>query len=148
MEINQESTDLFFCEAAMMMTSKAPLQRLDVCIVATKNYVFAVPMKSVGMYFVLTTIKTHNLFQDVNIPEGVKRLITNSSSVEDLENSIKNLLENNDLYIYPVAGNSSFKFRGFLGKHTLRIGIDKMRWTSFSPTKGAASKLFRKFYGQ
>lgn len=148
MEIKPESTELFFCDSAMMMTSKSPLQRLDVCIVATQNYVFAVPMKSVGMYLVLTTIKTHNLFQDVNIPEGVKRLITSANTIGDVENSMKNLLENNDLYIYPVQGNSSFKFRGFLGKHTLRIGIDRMRWASFGPSKGAVSKLFRKFYGQ
>lgn len=148
MEINQDSKDLFFCDNAMLITSKTPLQRLDVCIVATRNYVFAVPMKSIGMYVIVNTIKTHQFFQGTTIPEGVKGLIANSNSIGELENSLKALLEDNPLYMYPVNGNSSFKFRGFLGKHTLRIGIDKLRWASFGPIKSAESKRFRAFYNQ
>ena len=142
------STTTFFCDNAMLMTSRAPLQRLDVCLVATPNYIFTVPMKAVGMYLLVTTIKTHQFFQDVDIPTGVKRLIENSNSAEELETSMKALLEDNNLYVYPVQGNSSFKFRGFFGKQTLRIGIDKLRWASFSPNKSAESKRFRAFYGQ
>lgn len=146
MELNDPS--LFFCDNAFMMTSKAPMQRLDVCVVATPNFIFTIPMKAVGMYLLVSTIKTHQFFQDATIPEGTKRLIENASNTEELEQSMTALLEENKMYIYPVAGNSSFKFRGFLGKHTLRIGIDKLRWTSIMPNKSAESKRFRAFYGQ
>jgi hypothetical protein len=68
----------------MMMTSRSPLKKVDVCLVGTRNYLFAVPMKTVGMYVMLTTFKTHQFFQDVSIPEGVQRVIQNAQSVEEL----------------------------------------------------------------
>lgn len=148
MEISSDSRQVFFCDNAIMITSQAPMQRLDVCVVATQNYVFALPKKSVGFYMVMNTVKTHQLFQGKTMEEGVKELIARAEDVQDLEKSLSNLLENDEKYVYRVHGNSSFKFRGFFGKHTLRIGITRMKWSSFGPSNSADSKRFRAFYGQ
>jgi hypothetical protein len=148
MEISSNSTQVFYCENAIMITSQAPMQRVDVCLVGTQNYVFALPKKSVGFYMVMNTVKTHQLFQGKTIEEGARELIARAEDVQDLEKSFSNLLENDEKYVYRAHGNLSFKFRGLFGKHTLRIGITRMKWSSFGPSKSADSKRFRAFYGQ
>lgn len=148
MTLSNDSNQVFYTPNAMMITSQAPMQRVDVCLVGTPSYIFALPKKSVGFYVVMNTIKTHQLFLGSSMEEGVKELIERAADVQDLENSLSNLLEHDDKYVYRVHGNLSFKFRGFLGRHTLRIGINKMRWSSFGATPSSESKRFRTFYGQ
>jgi hypothetical protein len=92
------------------------MKNVDVCLVSTKDYVFYVPKKSVGMFVVLNTITTHQFFEGVSIEEGVRKIIDDSESVEGLEKSMIALLEDDEKYVHKIADKSSFKFKGFLGE--------------------------------
>ena len=144
----QANQDYVYYEMGAMQTIKSPMKHFDVCIVGTKKYIFVIPIKSVGFFMILNTIKTHQLFDGVSIPEGVKKLIDQSNTVAELEESMCALLEDNDLYIYDLENLHSFKFRGFLGRHTLRMARSKMHWAAVGPKKKADSKEMRTFYGQ
>jgi len=124
------------------MNSKQPMKNIDVAIVATKKYLFFVPKKTVGMFFVLNTIKTHKLFEGVDIEQGVKNLIEQSNSLEELESSMIALLENDEKYVHHIEDKKSFKFRGFLGKHTLRMSIGGTNWSSFMLATASPSSIY------
>lgn len=137
----------FYCDQALVMTSKAMMQTINACIVSTKDYVFIVPQKTVGLFVVINTIKTHQLFSGTSVAQGTENLVKSCRNVEELENAMKNLLEEKEIYVYKVSELTSFKFRGFLGKHTVRMAKGAS-WTSISPSPKAASKAFRTFHGQ
>ena len=143
-----ENQDYVVYDSGMMMNSKQPMQNLDVCLVSTKNHVFYVPKKSVGMFLVLNTIKTHQYFEGVTIEQGVRKLIDKSETVEELEKSLTALLEDDEKYVHNIAEKKSFKFRGFLGKHTLRMSTGGANWSSVMAQGKGNSKLFRAFHGQ
>ncbi len=144
----QENANYVHYHDALVMTSKSPTTRIDACVVSTKDYVFLVPKKSTGEFILLETTKKHNFFNGVPVQDGVAKMVQGASSVEELENSFKELLENDDKYVHKVADKKSFKFRGFLGKHTLRMSTGGMNWTSAMPTGKGVSKEFRAFHGQ
>jgi len=141
------SQDYVYYESGLMMNSKQPMKNTDVCLVSTKDYVFYVPKKSVGMFVVVNTIKTHQFFDGVTIEEGVKKVIENAASVEDLEKSMIALLEDDEKYVHKIADKKSFKFKGFLGKHTLRMATSG-GWSSVMANGKGNSKEFRTFHGQ
>jgi hypothetical protein len=140
--------DYCYYPSGLMMNSKQPMKNVDVVVLGTKNYIFFIPKKTVGLFFVLNTIKTHRLFEGVDIETGVKNIIENSNNVEELESSMIALLEEDDKYVHPISEKKSFKFRGFLGKHTLRMSTGGTNWFSIMPNGKGNSKLFRTFYGQ
>lgn len=137
-----------FYENATAMNAKQPMQTATVCVVATKDYIFMVPQKTLGFFLVLNTITNHRLFEGVSIIEGVKKLIANSEDTNMLEQSFCELLDNDERYVHRLTDKTSFKFRGFLGKHTLRMAIGLTNWSSVSPNGKGNSKEFRQFYGQ
>lgn len=143
-----EKQDYVIYDSGMMMNSKQPMQNVDVCLVSTKNYIFYVPKKSVGMFVILNTIKTHQFFDGVSIEEGVRKLIDKAETVEDLEKSMTALLEDDEKYVHKIADKKSFKFRGFLGKHTLRMSTGGTNWSSVMAQGKGNSKEFRAFHGQ
>jgi hypothetical protein len=141
--------DYVFYEQSLVMMSKQPLSRSNATVVGTKNYIFLVPTKTIGMFLVLDTIKTHSFFQGVSIPQGVQKLIESSETVNDLEESLKALLQNDDKYVYHLPEWPSFKFKGFLGKHTLRISKGGLGANTSVMVEGKGlSKEFRAYYGQ
>ncbi len=140
--------EYLFYKKGTMMTIKSPMKNFTVCTVATKNYVFLIPIKSMGTFLIVTTFKNHEFFDGVSVEEGVEKLISNSDTVEALENSLINLLDGDEKYVYKIDEMSSFKFKGFLGKHTLRMARGKMHWASISPTGKGLSKEMRAYYGQ
>jgi hypothetical protein len=143
-----EKTDFVYYPSGMMMNSKQPMKNVDVCLVSTKDYVFYVPKKSVGMFVVLSTITTHQFFEGVSIEEGVSAIIKDSDSVQDLEKSMIALLEDDDKYVHKIADKSSFKFKGFLGKHTVRMSTGGTNWSSVMANGKGLSAEFRAFHGQ
>lgn len=143
-----EKQDFLYYESGLMMNSKQPMKSVDTCCVATKDYIFFVPKKSVGMFVILNTITTHQYFDGVSITEGVRKLVDNASTVEELEKSMIALLENDEKYVHKIADKKSFKFRGFLGKHTLRMSTGGANWSSIMINGKGLSKEFRSFYGQ
>ncbi|MGV3631659.1 MAG: hypothetical protein ACO1O6_10640 [Bacteroidota bacterium] len=140
--------DYVFYESGMMMNSRQPMKQMDVAVVGTKNYVFFVPKKTVGLFFVLNTIKTHQYFAGVSIEDGVRKLVSEASSVDELEKSMIALLEDDEKYVYEVGAQKSFKFRGFLGKHSLRTSTGGTNWSSVTVNGKGKSKEMRAFYGQ
>jgi hypothetical protein len=100
------------------------------------------------MFVILNTIKTHKYFEGVSIEEGVKNLIKNSDTVSDLEKSFIALLEDDDKYVHRIEDKKSFKFRGFLGKHTLRMSTGGANWSSVMAKGKGKSKEFRAYHGQ
>ena len=143
-----ENQDYVYYDSGLMMNSKQPMKNVDVCLISTKDYVFYVPKKSVGMFVVLNTITTHQYFDGVSIEEGVKKIINHSNSAEELENSLIALLENDEKYVHKIADKKTFKFRGFFGKHTLRMSTGGTNWSSIMANGKGNSKLFRAFHGQ
>lgn len=143
-----ENTDYVFYESGLMMNSKQPMKQVDVCVVSTKDYIFYVPKKTVGMFVVLNTIKTHKLFEGKSIEQGVADLIAQAETVADLEKSMMALLEDDEKYVHKISDKKSFKFKGFLGKHTLRMSTGGTNWSSIMAKGKGKSKEFRAFHGQ
>ncbi len=143
-----QNQDYVVYDSGFVMNSKQPMKQVDVCVVGTKNYIFYVPKKTVGLYYLLNTIKTHQFFEGVSIEDGVKKLISQSATPEDLEKSMIALLEDDEKYVHEIKLQKSFKFRGFLGKHTLRMSLGGTNWSSVSPSGKGKSKEMRSFYGQ
>jgi hypothetical protein len=143
-----ENQDYVYYDSGLMLNSKQPMKNVDVCLVSTKDYVFYIPKKTVGMFVILNTIKTHKYFEGVSIEEGVKNLIKNSDTVSDLEKSFIALLEDDDKYVHRIEDKKSFKFRGFLGKHTLRMSTGGANWSSVMAKGKGKSKEFRAYHGQ
>ncbi|MES2587818.1 MAG: hypothetical protein V4622_02490 [Bacteroidota bacterium] len=143
-----ENQDYVMYDAGMVMNSKQPMKQVDVCVVGTKNYVFYVPKKTVGLYYLFNSIKTHQFFDGVSIEDGIKKLIAQSETAEDLEKSMIALVEDDEKCVHEIKLQKSFKFRGFLGKHTLRMSTGGLNWSSVSPMGKGKSKAMRTFYGQ
>ncbi len=143
-----EKTDYVVYDSGLMMNSKQPMKQVDVCLVSTKDYVFYVPKKTVGMFVVLNTIKTHKLFEGKSIEQGVRDLIAQAETKEDLEKSMIALLEDDEKYVHKIADKKSFKFKGFLGKHTVRMSTGGTNWSSVMAKGKGNSKEFRTFHGQ
>ena len=143
-----ENQDYVCYDSGLMMNSKQPMKNVDVCLVSTKDYVFYVPKKSVGMFVVLNTITTHQYFDGVSIEQGVRTVVDNSESAEDLEKSMIALLEDDEKYVHKIADKKKFGFKGFLGKHTLRMSTGGSNWSSVMANGKGNSKAFRGFHGQ
>lgn len=143
-----QDQDYTYYESGLMLNSKQPMKNVDVCLVGTKDYVFYIPKKTVGMFVILNTIKTHKFFDGVSIEQGVKNLIEKAESVSALETGLIALLEDDEKYVHKIADKKSFKFRGFLGKHTLRMSTGGANWSSVMAKGKGNSKEFRTFHGQ
>lgn len=145
----EQNKDYVFYEDSGVMNSKQPMTILNATVVGTKNYVFFIPTKTTGLFLILDTIKNHSYFQGISIPEGVKKLIDHSNTIADLEESLKALLQEDEKYVHFIPEWPSFKFKGFLGNHTLRLGKGGTgAWSSVTVKGKGKSKEFRIFYGQ
>ncbi|MBD3636670.1 MAG: hypothetical protein HUJ25_04955 [Crocinitomicaceae bacterium] len=140
-----DSSECLLVEDALAMNSHMPMKQVHSCVVCTKNFYFVVPTKTVGMFVLFDTIKNHAFFEGLSIQDGLKKLISETSSVDELESKLKELLENNDKYIFDLSEAKSTKIKGFLGKKTFMYRRSKS-WASFSPKTKAAGKLLADFY--
>lgn len=143
-----EKQDYLIYDSAFVMNSKQPMKQIDVCAVCTKNYIFYIPKKTVGLFLLFNTIRNHSYFNGVSVEAGVRRLVQDAPSVEELEKSLIALVEGDEKCVHKISDQSSFKFRGFLGKHTLRMATALTNWSSISPNGRGNSKEMRAFYGQ
>lgn len=140
-----ENSEVLIIEDAMAMNSKMPMKQIYSCVVCTKDYFFVVPTKTVGMFVIFDTIKNHSHFEGLTIQEGLKKMRNESESAEDYENKLKDLLDNNDNYIFKLDEAKSTKVKGFLGKKTFMYRKPKS-WSSFSPKSKAEGKALAEFY--
>lgn len=139
------SEDYLLIEDALAMNSKMPMKQIYSCVICTKDYFFIVPTKSIGVFVIFNTIKDHDFFKGLSIPEGLKRLANEAENVQELEDKLKELLENNENYIFDLSEAKSVKIKGFLGKKTLTYRKG-MGYASFTPKKKDAGKALKEFY--
>lgn len=137
--------DCFLVEDSIGMNSKMPMKQIYSSVVCTKNYFFVVPTKSIGTFILFNSIKEHSFFDGISIPEGLKKMINECEDVGQLEDKLKDLLENNDNYIFDLSEAKSKKIKSFLGKKTFMYRKG-MGWASFSPKSKATGKLLVEFY--
>lgn len=145
----QQDQDYVVYDETFVATSKQPMKHSYATLVATKNKLFLVPTKTIGLFLILDTIKTHSFFQGVPISEGVRKIIASANTIEELEDSFSALLQDDPKYVYVLEEWPIFKFQSFLGKHTLRLakGGFPASWTAIGVKGRALSKQFRTFYG-
>ncbi|MCG8577068.1 MAG: hypothetical protein MI810_19460 [Flavobacteriales bacterium] len=142
----ENGKDCLLIEDAMAMNSKMPMKQIYSCVVCTKDHFFIVPTKSIGMFVLFNTIKNHAFFEGLSIPEGLRKIVKETESVDELEDKLKDLLENDEKYIFAFADAKDHKIKGFLGKKTLTYRKDGMGWASFSPKSKADGKALVAFY--
>lgn len=140
-----DSSECLLIEDALAMNSKMPMKQIFSCVVCTKKFYFVVPTKTIGMFVIFDTIKNHAFFEGLSIPEGLKKLINEAASVSELENKLKELLQNDDKYIFDLSEAKSTKIKSFLGKKTYMYRKSKS-WASFSPKTKADGKALVEFY--
>lgn len=140
-----DNSEALIIEEAMAVNSKMPMKQIYSTVLCTKNYFFVVPTKTVGMFVIFDTIKNHKHFEGLTISEGIKKMMNESETVADLEEKMKDLLENNENYIYDLNEAKSTKIKGFLGKKTFMYRKPKS-WSSFSPKSKAEGKALAEFY--
>jgi hypothetical protein len=140
-----EHSDRLLIEEALGMNSKMPMKQIYSCVLCTKDYFFIVPTKTVGMFVIFDTIKNHSFFEGLSIQEGLKKMTQETESVSDLQDKMKELLNNDDKYIFDLNEAKSVKIKGFLGKKTLTYRLPRS-WASFSPKSKAEGKALAEFY--
>ncbi len=141
----KNQNDCLLIKDAMAMNSKMPMKQIYSSIVCTRNYFFVIPTKSVGTFVIFNTVKDHSFFDGLSIPEGLSRMISETEEVVVLEDKLKELLENNESYIFDFSEAKKWNIKGFLGKKTLTFRKG-MGWASFSPKSKAEGKLLAAFY--
>lgn len=129
----ENTKDYLLIEDALMMSSKQLGKQVYSASVMTPNYIFVVPKKAVGMFLVVNTIQTHDFFQGVAIEEGLKKLIASTSNVDELEAKMKELLENDERYVFPISEAKTIKVKGFFGKKTLMYRVNARTYTGVNP---------------
>lgn len=137
--------DRLLIDDALAMNSKMPMKQIYSCIVCTKDYFFVVPTKTIGMFVIFDTIKNHAFFEGLSIPDGLKKMMSEIQSVTELEDKLKELLNNDEKYIYQLSEAKSLNIKSFLGKKTFMYRMPRS-WSSFSPKKKAAGKELVAFY--
>lgn len=113
-----------------MMSSESPLKQYDGVFIGTKNYVFIIPKKSVGFYYFVTTFKSHAYFKDYSVEEGCSKLISEINTVEELENTFVELLENDSKYVHLLSEKAWVKLNKFFSTFNFRFGKSKMNWSA------------------
>jgi hypothetical protein len=141
----ENNGEVLLIEDALAMNSKMPLKQIYSCVLCTKDYFFVIPTKSVGMFVIFETVKNHSHFEGLTIYEGLKKLQNDAKDVADLEAKTKDLLENDEKYIFELSQATKLKISGFLGKKTLMYRKGKS-WGSFNPKSKAEGKKMAEFY--
>jgi hypothetical protein len=141
----QQGTEILFFNDIKMMSSESPLKQYDGVFIGTKNYVFIIPKKTVGFYYLVTTFKSHAYFIDHSVEEGCAKLIAEAESVEALENMFIALLEDDSKYVHKLSDKLWVKLNKFFSTFNFRFGKTKMNWSACiikGKEKGNALKAF------
>lgn len=137
-------SDYFFYNDVKMMSSKS-FKQFDAVALGTKNNLFIIPKKSVGIYPFVMTIKHHRYFQNESVESGVLKLIQDASSIEQLEETFTELLENDEKYVHYIPGKTWKKLNKWFKTYNFRVGNSKMNWLACvvkGHEKGAQLKEF------
>jgi len=120
-----------------------PLEHFKVDILATKKCVFIFPKELRGAYVFIQVLSEYDIFEGTPVQEASDKIIKKSNTVEELEESLKKLLNNNEKYVHILKDKRMCKFGSFLGKHTMSISYGKNAFVSL--LVNGKSKEFRNF---
>ncbi len=126
----QQGIDILFFNDIKMMSSESPLKQYDGVFIGTKNYVFIIPKKTVGFYYLVTTFKSHAYFVDHSVEDGCAKLIAEAESVEALENTFIALLEDDSKYVHKLSDKLWVKLNKFFSTFNFRFGKTKLNWSA------------------
>jgi hypothetical protein len=136
----ENGKDYLYFPNIFMMSSIAPLKQLQGVMIGTPNFVFLIPQQSTSNYLFVTTFKTHQYFANSNVAEGCAKLISEMKSVQELEQTFINLLEDDEKYVHKLSDKEWFKTYNF------RFGKGKLNWSGFVVKGHDAGKSIKAFY--
>lgn len=142
-----QNLDYVVCEKAAFMSPKAPTSITQGVCVGTKNHLFFIPAQTMGFYPMLQTFRTHYIFQELSVSEGVRAMISNCKSVKELEQAFIELLESNVKYVHHIPSFERFLISGIFIKNNLRLIHSRFNYYACILKPKAAAKEFREFYG-
>lgn len=143
----QQGIDYLFYKDIKMMSSESPLKQVDGVFIGTKNYVFIIPKKSVGFYYLVTTFKTHQYFTDNTVEDGCAKLLAEAESVESLESTFIELLEGEPKNVHKISEKVWFKLNKFFSTFNFRFGKSKMNWSACVIKGKDKGNELKAFYG-
>ena len=72
----------------------------------------------------------HQYFADSSVDDGCSKLIAEATSVENLENTFIELLENDSKNVHKIADKSWFKLNKFFSTFNFRFGSSKLNYSA------------------
>jgi hypothetical protein len=114
-------------------------------ILATKKYVFIFPQESHGEYFFFHVKSTYDIFEGTPVKEMLEKLVSKATTTEDLENTVKKLLNESEQYVHLLSDKRICNFRSFLGKHTLTMSYGTNKHVGVMVNGNGTGKQFRNF---
>lgn len=142
----ENGIDYLYNGKILMMSSAQPLKQHEGVMIGTKNYVFLIPQKTTGFYYLVTTFKTHQYFVNNTVDEGCRKLISEMKSSDELENAFINLLEDDSKYVHKLADKGWFKLNKFFKTYNFRMGKGKLDWAAFVVKGHDSGALIKSFY--
>jgi hypothetical protein len=142
----QQGQDYLFFPNIFMMSSISPLKQVQGVLIGTPNFVFLIPQQSMGNYLFVTTFKTHRYFADSNVADGCAKLLSEMKSVQELEDTFINLLEDDVKYVHKLDDKEWFKLNKWFKTYNFRFGKGKMNWSAFVVKGHDAGKAIKAFY--
>jgi hypothetical protein len=142
----ENGKDYLYFPNIFMMSSIAPLKQLQGVMIGTPNFVFLIPQQSTSNYLFVTTFKTHQYFANSNVAEGCAKLISEMKSVQELEQTFINLLEDDEKYVHKLSDKEWFKLNKWFKTYNFRFGKGKLNWSAFVVKGHDAGKSIKAFY--
>lgn len=142
-----ERRNYLFLKSCVMSKADAGIFRLPVAIVATRQYVFCFPFRSGPFGTITELIHEHELFRGVSTVDGIRNIIFQSVTINQLEQLLNGLLNNDPRFVHKVTGDLPSGIRGLFGRYHLFVGegAGKVR---LRPEGSGTSRLLRTFYKQ
>ena len=143
----QPNIDYLLCLDTAFVDSKSPQKMGKGVCITTKNYFFFIPLQTVGTYPMLQTFKNFHYFEGVSVLDGLQNMISNSDSVNDLEDSLSALLEDNPRNVHQIKSFKNFKVSGFFTKNVFQLIHHRFNYYACIIKPKATAGEFRKFHG-
>ncbi|MCA6361725.1 MAG: hypothetical protein IM638_01690 [Bacteroidetes bacterium] len=142
----QQGQDYLFFPNIFTMSSISPLKQVQGVMIGTPNFVFLIPQQSTGIYLFVTTFKTHHYFANSNVADGCAKLLSEMKSVQELEQTFINLLENDAKYVHKLDDKEWFKLNKWFKTYNFRFGKGKLSWSAFVVKGHDAGQAIKSFY--
>lgn len=138
--------DYLFFDDVKMLTSKSALKQYEAVMLATKNYVFVIPKQTVGFYMILQTFTNHRYFANSSVVEGCQKLISEASSLSELEQTFIELLENDDKLVSKLSEIKQLKLNKWFSTFNFRMIRGNLGYTAVVVKGKEKGNLIKSFF--